>query len=175
MKKQFLSILTIGVFIVGLAACGGSAHKEAEHSDEAHNEMKHDDHKGHDMDHSKDADGSELLAIPEGASVSFGNLEDGQTISMPFTVMFEVEGMEIEPAGKLSEGMGHHHLIINGGAIERGTVVPADSLNIHYGQGQTETELDLAAGEYTLTMQFADGYHQSYGEQMSATVNVIVE
>ena len=71
--------------------------------------------------------------------------------------------------------MGHHHLIINGGAIERGTVVPADSLNIHYGQGQTETELDLAAGEYTLTMQFADGYHKSYGDQMSATVNVIVE
>jgi hypothetical protein len=90
-------------------------------------------------------------------------------------VQFGIEGMEVEPAGDLNEGKGHHHVIINGTALDRGTMVPADSLNIHYGKGQTETELDLPKGEHTLTMQFADGYHQSYGEQMSATINVIVE
>jgi hypothetical protein len=90
-------------------------------------------------------------------------------------VEFGIEGMEVEPAGELNEGKGHHHIIINGDAIERGSVVPADETNIHFGKGQTSTEMELAPGEYTLTMQFADGAHQSYGEQMAATISVTVE
>ena len=53
--------------------------------------------------------------------------------------------------------------------------VPADSTSIHYGKGQIETELTLSPGKHTLTMQFADGFHQSYGEEWSATIEVIVQ
>lgn len=182
MKKQSIQIAIASLFLIGTVACGGNAKTESESTEEG-TEM-HEDHEGHadhaehgEMDHSdmESTDEAELLSIPEGASVAFGNLKDGDKISMPFTVEFLVSGMEVEPAGELLEGKGHHHLIIDNGAIERGAMVPADSVNIHFGKGQTETELNLTPGPHTLTMQFADGYHQSYGKQMSSTVSIIVE
>ena len=32
-----------------------------------------------------------------------------------------------------------------------------------------------ASGTYRLTMQFADGYHASYGKEMSASIKVTVK
>ena len=150
-----------------LTACGGGS-----------TSTNSDDH-GHDHgDHSHDSDipkMAELPAVPEGAKVYFGNLEDGATVSSPFYVAFGVEGMEVEPAGVVNEGKGHHHIIIDGAFIAPGDAVPADSVNIHYGGGQVGDTLSLSSGQHTLTMQFADGMHRSYGEQMSATVSVTVE
>ncbi|NVK28144.1 MAG: DUF4399 domain-containing protein [Flavobacteriia bacterium] len=117
----------------------------------------------------------ENLAVPEGARVYFVNIEDGATVSSPVHVEMGVEGMTVNPAGELVPGTGHHHIIINKGHISNGDVVPSDEHHIHYGGGQTEADLELEPGAYTLTMQFANGLHQSYGEQMSATVEVIVE
>lgn len=114
-------------------------------------------------------------AVPEGAKVFFGNLADGDTLSSPFLVEFGIEGMEVEPAGEVNEGKGHHHIIINNDFIEFGGTVPADSVNIHYGGGQTSDSLDLSPGNYRLTMQFADGWHRSYGEKLSSTINVVVQ
>tara|TARA_R110002049_G_scaffold275545_1_gene453623 strand:+ start:1014 stop:1526 length:513 start_codon:yes stop_codon:yes gene_type:complete len=170
MKKINVLAIALGLF----AASCGDAPKATEENEMAHDEMH--DHAGHDHDAmAEKAADAEPVAIPEGAKVFFANLEDGQKVTSPFNVQFGIEGMEVEPAGELNEGKGHHHVIINGTALERGAMVPADSLNIHYGKGQTEAELNLPKGEHTLTMQFADGYHQSYGEQMSATIKVIVE
>lgn len=114
-------------------------------------------------------------AVPVAAKVFFANLNDGDTLNSPFLVEFGIEGMEVEPAGEVNEGKGHHHIIINNSYIEFGGTVPADSVNIHYGGGQTNDSLDLNPGNYSLTMQFADGFHRSYGEQMSATINVVVK
>ena len=134
------------------------------------------DHEDHDHDAmAEEAEEAEPVAIPEGAKVYFANLEDGQTVTSPVKIEFGVEGMEVEPAGELNEGKGHHHIIINGGPLARGIIVPADSANIHFGKGQTETELELPVGKHMLTMQFADGYHQSYGLQLSSTITVVVE
>ena len=38
-----------------------------------------------------------------------------------------------------------------------------------------EAEVELSPGEHTLTMQFADLAHRSYGEQLAATIKVTVE
>ncbi len=114
-------------------------------------------------------------AVPEGARVYFANLNDGDTVSSPVYVEFGIEGMEVEPAGNVNAGMGHHHIIINNSFIEMGGTVPADSVNIHYGGGQVSDSLDLNPGNYQLTMQFADGFHRSYGQQMSATISIVVE
>ena len=174
MKKINILAIALGVF---LASCG-EAPKNTEEKEMSHDEMHEAgmDHEDHDHDDMVEkAAEAEPVAIPEGAKVFFANLEDGQTVTSPLTVEFGVEGMEVEPAGALNEGKGHHHIIINGGPLERGTIVPADSANIHFGKGQTETVLELPAGKHMLTMQFADGYHQSYGGQMSATIYVIVE
>lgn len=175
MKKGILAIALITGASYMMTSCGTkeAKHDEAEHTEETH---EHDEHSDHDHEAMmEEAASSDLLAVAEGAKVFFVNIEDGQTVTSPLKVEFGVEGMAVEPAGVLNEGMGHHHIVINGSHIERGTGVPADETNIHYGAGQLETELELPVGTHTLTMQFADGLHQSYGEQMSSTITVTVE
>lgn len=168
MKKLVLAVLAISTMSYFTACNSAPQSNEGEHSHEEH-------HEGHDHgDHDHSAANS-LLPVPEGAKVFFANLNDGDTVSSPFNVQFGIEGMEVEAAGEANEGKGHHHIIINGTAIMEGEIVPADSLNIHFGKGQTETDLTLEPGSYSLTMQFADGYHRSYGEQLSATIQVSVK
>ena len=108
------------------------------------------------------------------AKIYFVSPADGDTVISPLIIQMGVEGMEVEPAGEVKEGMGHHHLIINGSFIEEGVVIPTDSIHIHYGLAQVSDTVDLAPGNYTLTLQFADGFHQSYGEPLSSTINITV-
>ena len=112
----------------------------------------------------------------EEASVFFVSPKDGDTVSSPFKVEMGVQGMQIQPAGEVNEGFGHHHLIIDGSYIEEGVIVPADPTHIHYGKGQTVTDdIELSPGKHTLTLQFADGVHASYGESLSKTIEITVE
>lgn len=106
----------------------------------------------------------------DGANVQ-GPLEDGK-VTVP--VKMGVGGIAIKPAGEAEEGSGHHHIVIDGGPVAGGVVVPADDTHLHYGKGQTQAELKLAPGEHTLTMQFANGLHVSYGDALSATVKITV-
>ncbi len=108
-------------------------------------------------------------------SVSFVEPADGATVTSPFKVKFAVSGMDVKPAGDMTAKTGHHHLVINGAPIKEGVPVPFDETHMHFGKGQTEAELKLAPGTYTLTMQFANGAHQSYGEPLSKTIKVTVK
>jgi len=108
-------------------------------------------------------------------SVSFIEPADGATVSSPFKVKFAVTGMDVKPAGDMSANTGHHHLLINGGSMKAGESIPFDDTHMHFGKGQTETEVKLPPGKYKLTMQFANGAHQSYGEGLSKTINVTVK
>jgi hypothetical protein len=114
-------------------------------------------------------------APPAAARVWFIEPQDGAKVKSPLNVVFGVEGYEVQAAGEVAPGTGHHHLIVDGQAVPMGTVVPKDEKHIHYGQGQTETTVELAPGEHTLTMQFADGAHGSLGPSASATIRVTVE
>ncbi|MES2125931.1 MAG: DUF4399 domain-containing protein [Pseudomonadota bacterium] len=108
-------------------------------------------------------------------SVSFAEPADGATVSSPFKVKFAVAGMDVKPAGDMAANTGHHHLLINATSIKAGEAIPADETHIHFGKGQTETEVKLPPGHYTLTMQFANGLHQSYGPGMSKEIKVTVK
>ena len=55
-----------------------------------------------------------LSGAAHAAGVSFVEPKDGATVSNPIHVKFAVEGMKIVPAGTMTEGTGHHHLIIDG-------------------------------------------------------------
>ena len=109
------------------------------------------------------------------ASVSFIEPQDGAIVGKTFAVKFAVDGMEVKPAGELSATSGHHHLIIGGGPVVAGEVVPFDDSHIHFGKGQTEATVALAPGSYRLTLQFANGAHQSYGESLSKTITITVK
>ena len=112
---------------------------------------------------------------PSEKYVYFISPKDGDVITSPFKVEMGVKGMQVEPAGEVIEGCGHHHLVIDGDFIAKGTVVPADSTHIHYGKGQTVTgDISLKPGKHTLTLQFADGFHVSYGEGLSKTIEITI-
>lgn len=108
-------------------------------------------------------------------SVDFIEPMDGATVPSTFKVRFGLDGMKVAPAGDMSEGTGHHHLLIEAADIPEGAVIPMDDRHRHFGKGQTETEITLPPGRYRLTMQFADGLHRSYGEKMRKTIEVIVK
>lgn len=107
--------------------------------------------------------------------VYFVEPKDGATVTSPVHVKFGVDGMKIEPAGTMTEGTGHHHLLIDSGPLPKGTVIPANDTSLHYGKGQTEADVKLPPGDHTLTMQFGDGAHRSYGPEMSQTIKVHVK
>jgi hypothetical protein len=108
-------------------------------------------------------------------SVSFVEPANGATVTSPFKVKFAVTGMDVKPAGDMTANTGHHHLLINAAPVKAGEVIPADETHIHFGKGQTETEVKLPPGTYTLSMQFANGLHQSYGPGMSKDIKVTVK
>jgi hypothetical protein len=91
--------------------------------------------------------------------VYFVNVKDSQDIKLPFIA-----------------GKGHHHLLIDKSFDPEGTVVPASETSIHYGKGQTQDTIKtLSKGKHTLTLQFANGAHMSYGEKLSKTITVNVK
>ena len=167
MKFKYLSVSLMSAFLI---ACGsGEQAQEAENESAVETtEME-----------SAEEEEMELIGaaaeLKEGQRVYFIQPQDGAELESPVVVEFGVEGMEVEPAGALSKDKGHHHVIINSGFIPKGEVVPNNETNIHYGGGQLSDTLDLEPGDYTLTMQFADGLHNSYGEQMSSTINITVK
>lgn len=106
--------------------------------------------------------------------VFFVEPKDGAEIAGPVNVVMGLEGMTVKASGEVVEGTGHHHILINEGSIPAGQVIPTDDTHRHFGKGQTETVLDLSPGDYELTLQFADGLHRSYGEELSDTIRLTV-
>lgn len=167
MKRYLLPIC----FVV-FAACNNSGSKK-DGNDTTNVTVGNDT-----MNHMMPMEGNvpELPAVPDGAKVFFKNLKDGQTISSPFKLEMGAEVIKVDTAGPVIAGVGHHHLLIDGpDSLSAGTMVPKDSVNIHFGKGQTEYELNLAPGKHKLTLQMADGLHRSYGSKLSATLMVNVK
>lgn len=107
-------------------------------------------------------------------SVDFVEPKNGATVTATFKVKFAVEGMSVAPAGEVTPGTGHHHLLIDTPDIEENVSIPMDDKHRHFGKGQTETEITLAPGKHKLTMQFADGAHRSYGAKFRKTIEIEV-
>jgi hypothetical protein len=117
-----------------------------------------------------------LPAVPAGAKVYFKNLKNGQTVASPVKVEMGVDGMKVDTAGPVVANSGHFHILVDvGDSIASGQMIVKDSTHLHYGKGQTSAELKLAPGKHTLSLEFADGLHRSYGSQMASTVSVTVK
>jgi Domain of unknown function (DUF4399) len=100
---------------------------------------------------------------------------DGATVGTTFMVKFGATGLKVEPAGDIVANSGHHHLLINLDSIATGESIPFTEKHMHFGKAQTEGEVKLAPGNYTLTAQFANGAHQSYGKALSHSIKVTVK
>ena len=119
---------------------------------------------------------------PEGASVYIVLPDSGATVSSPVNVVFGLRGMGVAPAGIDKEGTGHHHLLINVApdAIDMDAALPAyqepDEAVIHFGGGQTETNVELEPGTYTLRLLVGDFNHIPHDPPIiSDAVTITVE
>lgn len=119
------------------------------------------------------------VTVEEGApaqQVMFVKPSDEALVTSPFVVSWAASGLIIETAGKsIRPEAGHLHLLINQDFVAAGDVIPMDETHLHFGRGQTSTELTLEPGEYTLRLQMANGAHiaqdgPQYQDEMTVTV-----
>ena len=108
---------------------------------------------------------------PAGASV-FIDLPKADTIvTNPVRVVFGLTGMTVAPVDAPAPNAGHHHLLIDTDLANSSMPIPADAKHVHFGKGQTETMLELPAGEHSLQLVLADELHVPF-EPMVASQKI---
>lgn len=113
---------------------------------------------------------------PEGVSLFFVTPADGATVSSPVHIEFGLEGMAVAKAGDNSPNSGHHHLLVDTGLPDLGMPIPADKNHIHFGDGSTSTDLELAPGQHTLQLLLGDYLHIPHDPPvMSEQITITVE
>lgn len=115
-------------------------------------------------------------AAAPNARVFFIDLQDGSTIPARSVVRFGTANIAIVPAGTRQENAGHHHLLVDTELPPLDREIASDFNHLHFGRGQTETELTLPPGEHTLQLLFADHEHIPHDPPvMSQKIKVRVE
>jgi uncharacterized protein DUF4399 len=96
---------------------------------------------------------------PAGAAVYFVDVKDGATLPAKATIHFGLRGMDLAPAAVDRPNSGHHHLLIDTDLPPLNEPIPNDFNHLHFGNGQTEAEINLAPGEHTLQLLLGDHNH----------------
>ena len=113
---------------------------------------------------------------PAGAKVFFVSPADGSTVRNPVHVEFGIAAMTVVAAGVNEADSGHHHLLIDTGLPDLGLPIPKDENHVHFGDGSTATELNLAQGTHTLQLLLGDHLHIPHEPPvMSPVITVFVE
>jgi Domain of unknown function (DUF4399) len=100
---------------------------------------------------------------PQNAEVYIIHPQEGQKIKGPFTVRFGLRGMGVTRAGDTTANVGHHHLLVDAeGELSRTDPIPTDRRHLHFGGGQTETQLDLPPGKHSLQLVLGDAEHKLF-------------
>ena len=102
---------------------------------------------------------------------------NGEEVTNPVTIRFGIVGMEIVPAGKDKPMSGHHHLLVNVEKLPNmKSPIPADKNHLHFGKGQTETQLNLPSGRHTLQLLLGDYMHVPHEKPLiSDKIEIIVK
>ncbi|GAA5135142.1 DUF4399 domain-containing protein [Thalassotalea piscium] len=101
-----------------------------------------------------------ISTAPENAEVYFIQPQDGQTVSQKLKVVFGLKNMGVAPAGTDRENTGHHHILIDTDTLpDLSQPLPATDKIIHFGGGQTETEITLSPGKHTLQLVLGNHAH----------------
>ena len=165
------SFLNTAIAVALLIACNNSEDKTSTTS-----ETKETGHDSHASSTLTSVEMPPMPEVPANARVFFANLKDGQIVTSPLKVEMGIEAMRVDTAnGILKPASGHHHILVDLDSITTGEVIKKDSVHIHFGNAQTSAEIKLPSGKHTLTLQFADAMHRSYGSKLSSKVTVEVK
>lgn len=100
---------------------------------------------------------------PKDAYLYIGWPNDGEVIqtggTKPFRVWFGLRHMGVAPAGVDVPNTGHHHLLVDTPVPPLDEPIPADDNHIHFGRGQTQTQVTLPKGTHTLQLIMGDHAH----------------
>jgi len=112
---------------------------------------------------------------PPGATVYIIAPADGAVVPSTFTVRFGLKGMGVAPAGVDVPNTGHHHLLIDT-AVPRdlSQPLPATEQVLHFGKGQTETEVTLPPGKHTLQLELGNYLHIPFDPPVESNVITIM-
>ena len=121
----------------------------------------------------------ELAAEEESSGVPrvfFTEPSDGATVTSPVTFTFGHENYSIEPKGEVHAGAGHHHIGIDTDCLPPGEAIPEAAPWVHFGDGSATIDMQLPAGEHTLTIQIGDGEHVTSDEPgLCQSITITVE
>ena len=103
--------------------------------------------------------------------------KDGDKVTNPVKIIFGLKGMGVAPAGTISKNTGHHHLLINLDKLpDLNLPLPGSKNLIHFGLGQTETEVKLKKGTNTLQLILGDYMHKPHQPALiSKKITIIVD
>lgn len=110
------------------------------------------------------------------AKVFIESPANGATVPPTFKVKFGATGVDIVPAGTNQPNSGHHHLLIDTETMpDFHAPLPASPTLLHFGKGQTETEVTLTPGKHTLQLVLGDyqhipGEHPLVSKKITVTV-----
>jgi hypothetical protein len=94
------------------------------------------------------------------ASVTVETPAEGATVSSPVKVRMAASGVAIEPAAEgVKPNSGHFHIIVDSDCVAVGQVIPSDPTHLHFGQAQTEADVQLSPGPHRLCVQVGDAAH----------------
>jgi hypothetical protein len=96
---------------------------------------------------------------PADAYLYIGWPNDGEVVKSPFKVWFGLRNMGVAPAGIDKPNTGHHHLLIDTDLPPMDEEIPNNRNYLHFGNGQTETMLELPPGRHTLQLLLGDKEH----------------
>ena len=114
---------------------------------------------------------------PAGAEVYIISPKDGAVVTSPVTVRFGLKGMGVAPAGVAFENSGHHHLLVDvDPPADLSQPIANNEHSLHFGKGQTETELKLTPGKHTLQLLLGDQLHVAHDPPvMSKKITITVK
>jgi hypothetical protein len=88
-------------------------------------------------------------------------------------VWFGLRHMGVAPAGVRYENTGHHHLLIDVDRPPMDQRIPSDRNHLHFGGGQTETEIELSPGTHELLLLMGDKDHMQHVPPVASTKQTI--
>ena len=106
----------------------------------------------------------------------FTEPSDGATVTSPVTFTFGHENYSIEPKGEVHAGAGHHHIGLDTDCLPPGEAIPEAAPWVHFGDGSATIDMQLPAGQHTLTIQIGDGEHVTSDEPgLCQSITITVE
>lgn len=86
---------------------------------------------------------------------------EASMVTNPVYFELDAKHWDIEPPTERRDGAGYFVLVLEGGCLPAGRLVPFEGQYVHLQEGEFTTWVDLAPGVYEVCLQVADGNHRA--------------